>query len=84
MGRRTTGEYLTTADHSLGWGGNRDLWSTGIGGSQEEAVQHAAGLVNQMRCDGATSAIRRVRVQHWRVGSSLANAPVLFEASPRV
>ena len=44
-------------------------------------MQHAAGLVTQMRRDGATPAIRRVRVRHWRVGSSLANAPALFQAS---
>jgi hypothetical protein len=81
MGRRTRGEYLTTADYALDWAGNRDLWSKGIGGSEEEAMQHAAGLVNQMRRDGATSRIRRVRVRHWRIGSSLANAPVLFQAS---
>jgi hypothetical protein len=81
MGRRTRGEYLTTADYALGWGGNRDFVSTAIGGSEEEAMQQAAGLVDQMRRDRANSAIRRVMVRHWRVGSSLAAAPVVFEAS---
>jgi hypothetical protein len=81
VGRTTRGEYLTTADYALGLGDNRDSWSTGIGGSEEEAIQHASGVVDQMRRDGAASAIRRVRVRHWRDGSSLADAPVLYQAS---
>jgi hypothetical protein len=81
VGRTARGEYLTTADYALGWGDNHDSWSTGIGGSEEEAMQHASGLVDQMRRDRAASAIRRVRVRHWRDGSSLAYAPVLYQAS---
>lgn len=81
MGSRTTGRHLTTADYALDWGDNRDLCSTGIGGSEEVATQHAAGLVKQMRRDSAASAIRRVRVRRWPVGSSLADAPVVFQAS---
>jgi hypothetical protein len=34
-----------------------------------------------MRRDGAASAIRCVTVRHWRDGSELADAPLLYKAS---
>jgi hypothetical protein len=44
-------------------------------------MQCAAGLVDRMRCDGAASAIRCVRVRHWRDDSEFADAPLLYQAS---
>ncbi|MGD1281328.1 hypothetical protein ACKUUI_06005 [Mycobacterium seoulense] len=72
--------YLTIAVYAHGWGGNRNRMSSGLGGSEDEAMRHAVELVDQMRRDGANSTVRHVRVRRWEVGS-LANAPAVFEAS---
>jgi hypothetical protein len=82
LGMRKRCDYLTTADYQPGWGANRETLQVGkTFGSEDEAVQHAAGLVDEMRRDGSASAIRRVRVRHWTDSAKLSDAPVLFQAS---
>ena len=80
MGR--TGQYLTTADYSLGYGDNRECLSKGVGHPNEaDAMQAANEHAGQMRREGAASPIRRVRVRYWEKGGELAAAPLLFSAS---
>ena len=81
MGRSTRDEYLTTADYAFDWGDNLGRMSTGHGGSEAEAMQHAADFVRDMRREGVKSPIRLVRVRHWPGGSKLAGGPLVYQAS---
>lgn len=54
MGRKPKVQYLVTAHYSIGWGGNRDLLTSGFGPPDEaEAMQHASTLVDEMRLGGS-------------------------------
>lgn len=85
LGMRTRCDYLTTADYITAWGTNRETRQTATGfGSEEEATRHAANLVDQMRREGAASAIRFVRVRRrgdWDKDKFTYRCPPLFEAS---
>jgi hypothetical protein len=80
MGR--SGQYLTTADYSIGYGDNPECLTKGFGHPNEaDAMRAANEYVGQMRREGAASPIRRVRVRYWEKGGELVGAPLLFSAS---
>lgn len=83
MGRRPNVQYLVTAHYSIGWGGNRDLLTSGFGlpDETEARCMHASGLVGEMRRGGAATARRRVRVRKWERAGSLDGAPTLLDES---
>jgi hypothetical protein len=57
QGMRRTGQYLTTADYSLGYGDNREFLTKGVGHPDEaDAMQAANEHVGQMRREGACDA----------------------------
>lgn len=74
--------FETSATLALEWGDNRDrTYSSLISNDGERAKQHAAGLVEAMRRNGASSALREVVVRPWERGTELADAPVVYRAS---
>lgn len=66
MGRKTTDQYEASADYALGWGDNRNTLTSAIVTNEQDAMQWAIGQVDEMRRDGAASAIRSVKVRRWR------------------
>ncbi len=78
---RPSGRYLTTAHYALSWGRNSESVSKGFGSSEDEAMQRAISLVDEMRRDGPSLPIRSVTVRDWATGSSLKDARLVYEAS---
>jgi hypothetical protein len=83
MARKPKANYLVTTRCSLGWGGTDQstLSHFTSTSSEEAAVQQFADAVDEMRSGGAMTPTRAVTLRRWPSGTSLAEAPVLREAS---
>ncbi|SHT93169.1 Uncharacterised protein [Mycobacteroides abscessus subsp. bolletii] len=80
--RKPKTDYHAWVDYSLGWSENRgSLSEVRAHAAEAEATQSAIEQTDQMRRRGADSPVRLIRVIYWEGGSSLRDAPVLYESS---